>query len=255
MRINKHIVIAICLSTITAYTLGVLTVRYRLFPYHQFVVLKDFVHPKSQSTHSDDFYHRKSFFEQHGGHHYDVVFIGDSITEKAEWQDLFPSLNIANRGIGGDSTRGVLDRMDSIYTTHAPKAFIMIGLNDLNEDSDDTDVTNTLTNYQKIIQSLTAHGMQTYVQSTLVTSKENSIRNRKIIALNAQLKQLANESHRFTYIDLNAGLAKNALLDHQYSRDGVHLNGEGYAVWKNAIKNYIQTTSNNEAITKSALPN
>jgi len=72
-----------------------------------------------------------SFYEQHGNHDYDIVFIGDSLTDSAEWEDLFPSSNIANRGIGGDRTNGVLKRMNSIYSTNASKAFIMLGINDL----------------------------------------------------------------------------------------------------------------------------
>jgi hypothetical protein len=43
-----------------------------------------------------------------------VVFLGDSITQ--DWGDamggVFPSMKIANRGIDGDTTRGVLLRIE-----------------------------------------------------------------------------------------------------------------------------------------------
>ena len=59
---------------------------------------KQSVKPSASANldHSDYFYHKKSFFDRHGGHEYDAVFIGDSITDGAEWKELFPSLKIAN---------------------------------------------------------------------------------------------------------------------------------------------------------------
>src|ERR1700691_2534070 len=34
--------------------------------------------------------------------HADIVMIGDSITNNGEWQEMFPGISIANRGIAGD---------------------------------------------------------------------------------------------------------------------------------------------------------
>jgi len=119
-------VIAVCASMLS-FTYGVVTVQYKVFPFEQIRSIKQTVSPSPSPRYSDYFYHKKSFFEQHGEHNYDVVFIGDSITDGAEWEDLFPSLKIANRGIGGDRTDGVLKRLDSIYSTSASRAFIMIG--------------------------------------------------------------------------------------------------------------------------------
>ena len=60
------------------------------------------------------------------------------------------------------------------------------------------------------------------------------------MALNDQLKKIAGENKSVTYIDLNAGLASGSALQSSYTRDGIHLNGSGYAVWKDIIKSYIQ---------------
>ncbi len=65
-----------------------------------------------------------------------VVLLGDSITQG--WGDdftgWFPGLKVANRGISGDTTRGVLIRLDEDVLALQPKAVVLlIGTNDLEE--------------------------------------------------------------------------------------------------------------------------
>ena len=59
----------------------------------------------------------------------DVVFLGDSITEGGAWDELFPGVPVRNRGIGGDTTSGVLDRLDQITRGRPAKVFLKIGTN------------------------------------------------------------------------------------------------------------------------------
>ena len=44
----------------------------------------------------------------------DIVFIGNSITNGAEWNELFPQKRVKNRGISGDTSEGVFDRLDAV---------------------------------------------------------------------------------------------------------------------------------------------
>ena len=65
-----------------------------------------------------------------------VVFLGDSITQG--WGDdlggAFPGMKIANRGINGDTTRGVLLRLEEDVLALDPAAVVLlIGTNDLEE--------------------------------------------------------------------------------------------------------------------------
>ena len=56
-----------------------------------------------------------------------VVFLGDSITQG--WYALanaFPNLKVANRGIGGDTTRGVLYRLKADALDLDPKAIVLL---------------------------------------------------------------------------------------------------------------------------------
>ncbi len=54
--------------------------------------------------------------------------LGDSITDYGSWDTLFQRDDILNHGIIGDTTQGVLNRLQYINNT-VEKAFIMIGVN------------------------------------------------------------------------------------------------------------------------------
>lgn len=65
-----------------------------------------------------------------------VVFLSDSITQgwEAGLPAAFPELRIANRGISGDTTRGVLLRLQEDVVALQPRAVVLlIGTNDLEE--------------------------------------------------------------------------------------------------------------------------
>ena len=75
-----------------------------------------------------------------------VVFLGDSITEG--WITLardFPNLKVADRGIGGDVTSGVLYRLQADVISLDPGAIVLlIGTNDLGDGSDPADVADNV---------------------------------------------------------------------------------------------------------------
>jgi hypothetical protein len=58
-----------------------------------------------------------------------VVMLGDSITQRGEWSELLGEV-VANRGLGGDTTRDVLARVASVPAS-AEKIFVMVGVDDL----------------------------------------------------------------------------------------------------------------------------
>ena len=60
-----------------------------------------------------------------------TVFLGDSLTAGGEWAEMFGDPTLMNRGIPGETTRGVLARLDPITAGAPAKVFLMIGTNDL----------------------------------------------------------------------------------------------------------------------------
>jgi lysophospholipase L1-like esterase len=86
-----------------------------------------------------------------------VVFVGDSITQG--WGDdlggSFPGLKVANRGINGDTTRGVLVRLTHDVLRLAPSAIVILaGTNDLEENAEPSTVAS---NMGLILDALEAH--------------------------------------------------------------------------------------------------
>jgi lysophospholipase L1-like esterase len=68
-----------------------------------------------------------------------LVFLGDSITQGwgNDMGGSFPGVKVANRGISGDTTRGVLIRMEEDVLALDPSGVvILIGTNDLEENTD-----------------------------------------------------------------------------------------------------------------------
>jgi lysophospholipase L1-like esterase len=89
-----------------------------------------------------------------------VVFLGDSITQL--WGDALPTafagVKIANRGISGDTTRGVLIRLQDDVLVLKPKAVVLlIGTNDLDEGATPEIIAG---NMKLILAAMKAHNTQ-----------------------------------------------------------------------------------------------
>lgn len=189
------------------------------------------------NANQDPYYlHKKSQFEMLAQNEkYKTVMIGDSITDGGLWNELLNNDLIQNRGIAGDTTDGVLDRLDSM-NKNLETAFIMIGINDFFQEKS---VDYVFSNYVKIIENLKQKKMKVYIQSTLfVGASKPSIYNIKVEELNEKLRNYA-EKNRLTFIDINKILAPNKILKNEFTTDDLHLNGKAYMLWTQEIKKYF----------------
>lgn len=161
----------------------------------------------------------------------DVAFIGDSLTDRAEWAEIFPGVHVANRGLSGDVTMGLLQRISDI--PKANKAFVMIGINDLKRDFP---VANVFDNYSKAVAAIASTGTRVYVQSTIECNArlDADCPLANVRSLNARLRTLPN------FIDLNASMSGVDGLKPAYTLDGIHLNAAGYAAWRDAISAHVR---------------
>lgn len=187
------------------------------------------------------YYHKKEHFELLPDTPNEIIFLGNSITDNAEWAELFSDPNIKNRGIGGDDTDGILGRLSEVTSSKPDKIFIMIGTNDLAYGKKVDDI---IGNYTKIIAQIKDDSPTTklYVQSVLPV--EDALHytrpNAEIININDQLIEIC-KAEGITYIDLHSVFSdENGKLNKEYSIDGLHLNGEGYEVWKKQIVEYLK---------------
>jgi hexosaminidase len=174
----------------------------------------------------------------------DIIFLGNSITDGAEWAELFNDIHIKNRGISGDITAGVIHRLDEITNRKPAKVFLLIGVNDLARNtSTDSIVKNILLIADYIHQQ--SASTKLYVQSILPVNNfygkfsTHTNKGEQIKTIDAQLKATAN-SHGYTYIDLYSSFAdENGKLKANLTNDGLHLKGKAYLIWKHILYPYV----------------
>lgn len=196
----------------------------------------------SKQSYRDNPYYieRTTLFKQLSIPKESIVFLGDSITQRSEWSELFHNKQIVNRGVADDTTEGVLHRLKSITDAKPKKIFLMIGINDLNEQKS---VKKTKANYAEILERIHEETPDTkvYIQSVLpVNNKKcgDAVDNKDVIALNNYLERLA-KKHNDSYIDLYSKVSTHNQLKSSFTVDGLHLKGQGYAVWKQEVQSYV----------------
>lgn len=169
-----------------------------------------------------------------------IVMLGNSITAECEWSELLQNKSILNRGIIGDGTFDILDRLTPIIEAKPKKIFLLIGVNDL--------LFHPLSiigeNYEKIVQRIKTETPETalYLESVLPIHNDlrrNGLKNDDIDALNGQIFELS-KKYQVTYIDLAAKLKNTeGELQEELSLDGIHLNGKGYLILGESLKPYL----------------
>ncbi len=197
---------------------------------------------KVDSNYANSHYlQRMEFFSKMPHHKHEIVFLGNSITEHGEWQELIPDKPVLNRGIGGDNTFGVLARLEDIVRAKPKTIFLLIGINDLARKLPYGVIIN---NYKRIIQKIRTGSPKTrlLIQSVLPLNPEMTKapylqgRNPMQQELNRQIRVLA-DSAKIEYIDLHPLFAnENGELKKELSIDGIHLKASAYVQWVNFLK-------------------
>lgn len=174
----------------------------------------------------------------------DIVFIGNSITNGAEWNELFPRKRVKNRGISGDTSEGVYDRLAPVVKGKPAKIFILIGINDI---SRGIEVETIVQNMKRIVEKIQNESPKTkiYLQSVLPVNPDfnmfkEHMKPEVIKEINRSYQIIAQE-YKVKYIDLythflEAGTDK---MNKKYTNDGLHLLGEGYLLWREVVKPYL----------------
>lgn len=159
----------------------------------------------------------------------DIVFIGDSETENFELFELLGNRNVKNRGVNGDNTLGVLQRINTITTGKPQKIFIQIGINDL---AQNVPVDTAISHIRLVVENIKTVSPESkiYLQSIFPIHK---VKIDKVILFNKRLLQLSNHLHT-SYIDLFPHFNNNGELKYDCG-DGVHPNAAGYYKWRDLL--------------------
>lgn len=171
----------------------------------------------------------------------DIIFLGNSITAGTDWMELMGRTDVRNRGISGDITFGVLERLDEVTEGKPSKVFILIGINDISRNIPDSLI---VCNYQKIICRIKKESPSTRiylhtlmpVNNEFTQFKNHYNKDEHILFINQELKKIAKKEN-VTLIDLHPHfLNENKKLDKKYTIDGLHLNAAGYQLWADILK-------------------
>ena len=173
-----------------------------------------------------------------------VVFFGDSITQG--WGDElgghFGDLNVANRGISGDTTRGMLIRLRQDVIALEPAGVVMLmGTNDI---EDDGDVADAVANVKAMLAALDEHNPELpIVFCRIFPSAARKKRPReKIETYNRAFDKLLKGDDNVTVLDTWSVFATSeGDAIPKYFPDLLHPNKDGYAVWAASLRPVLAT--------------
>lgn len=193
---------------------------------------------------NEDWFHqvwqeRRGEFAKHKAQQqHALVFLGDSITQGwgDDFRGRFPGVNVANRGISGDTSRGLLARLDDDVLSLNPKGIVLlIGTNDIDLDVAPEDIAG---NVKILLETITASHPDTPIVLCQVfpssATKERPAD--KIRKLNELLAKVARGNKQVTVLDTYTLFADaNGDAKPEEFPDLLHLNDAGYAKWRAAL--------------------
>lgn len=173
-----------------------------------------------------------------------VVFFGDSITQGwgPSMSGMFPGVKVANRGISGDTTRGMLIRLQDDVLALNPSAVVMLfGTNDLEEKMEPEPIAE---NVKRIIEAMKNHNPEMpLVLCEIFPSHASKARPAaKIKAINKLYREAVKGEPQVTVLDTWT-LFANDRGDAQKRDfpDLLHPNKSGYAKWAASLTPILAT--------------
>lgn len=166
-----------------------------------------------------------------------VVFLGSSIVEEGEWDALFPDTVTVNRGIGADTTQGVINRLDQIIALRPSKVFLYIGGNDFSRLGDAPE--SAIERLDAILATLRDDLPETklFVHTLFPREKQHAP---KIEAFNALLVERGGSDQTVIIDGYPWFLGTEGSIRPTFSNDRIHLSGEAYAIWADNIRSYVE---------------
>lgn len=173
-----------------------------------------------------------------------VVMLGDSITQG--WGEglakAIPGLKIANRGISGDTTRGVLIRLkEDVLSLNPSCVILLIGTNDLEEQADPEIIASNL---GLILSGLKEHNPKMPIVLCQVFPSSQSAKrpSDKIKRINQLYAKLIRGNAQVSLVE-TWPLFANDKGDAKVEEfpDLLHPNTLGYAKWAGALRPFLAT--------------
>ncbi|MSU49740.1 MAG: G-D-S-L family lipolytic protein, partial [Opitutus sp.] len=172
-----------------------------------------------------------------------LVFLGDSITQGwTELGSMYPGTKTANRGISGDTTRGVLIRLqEDVIALNPSGVVLLIGTNDLEEQAEPETIA---VNLKLILAALKQHNpaMPVVLNYVFPSSESKKRPAAQIKKINALYYAAIKDEPQVTVVDTHAYFA-NAQGDARPEEfpDLLHPNRSTYCKWEAALRPTLET--------------
>ena len=169
-----------------------------------------------------------------------IVFTGSSSIRF--WKDLqerFPENQVLNAGFGGSQASDLLYHLNDLVLRYEPKkVFVYEGDNDIFSKKSPRKILHTT---QSIVENLLKSDGEREV--VLISAKPSISRWKlrgKYRRLNRKLAKCAMNTQQVDFVDgwspmLNGRKVKTDI----FVEDGLHMNGRGYEIWYNALKEFV----------------
>ncbi len=176
-----------------------------------------------------------------------VVFLGNSITDA--WLRIDPEFftvnNYVGRGISGQtSVQNLLRFQQDVVDLKPVAVVIMIGTNDVAENTGPYDEAYTLGNIRSMAAIAKTNGIKVILCSVPPATafgwrKELGDRSAMIVDLNKKIKAYA-ESQKIPYVDYHSALKNEANgMDKEMAEDGVHPTPAAYKIMEELVQKSI----------------
>ena len=167
----------------------------------------------------------------------DVVFLDDSITAYIDWNEFFPTFDLLNRGIEGDTWKGIQHRLNEVVKHDPDIIVLMVGINDIAGGSSSEEILEAAKQSIEIIKK-NLPGTK-LILCDILPSPRYSVQ--VIQEVNTGYSRISEEYDEILYLPLldlylNPDSSVNAYL---FSEDGVHLNGDGYSIWIEELRKIL----------------
>ena len=192
-----------------------------------------------------NYYHeRNKLYDSIPIEHDKIIFLGDSQTQDFPLEDYFHNAVIINRGISGDVTIGVKNRLNEIIKRKPSKIFLEIGINDLGHNEKPDSVVYHIT---EIIHRLELTNAKIYIESIFpVANKSDTYPSYCNPIINKEIKEVNNSLNKFCaknnliFVNIYDKMVLNTSVDPSIViGDGVHLTAKGYRLWAETVQPYL----------------
>jgi lysophospholipase L1-like esterase len=168
-----------------------------------------------------------------------ILFLGDSHSALTDWSELLNRCDLANQGIRGDVTTGMLARIQWVVTRKPAICFLEGGSNDISFDVPEAVI---LRNLAALVDTLRRHQITPILHTVTKVTPSNPEKtfNTGVTSLNTKIRNWCRRD-QIAYIDLDQMTDSAGYLKTSFAiSDGIHYSYTMYRLWATEIQKLLR---------------